>query len=205
MKILNLYAGIGGNRKLWGDEHEITAVEYNPDIAAIYKDYFQNDKMIIGDAHQYLLENYYKYEFIWSSPPCPTHSKLRRLNNKRVYPDMSLYQEIIFLSTWYGGKYLIENVVPYYEPLIPGRKSGRHIFWSNFYIPVINKIKNNPIKYWTYKDYEKKYGYDLSNYKLNGFDKRKILRNCVEPQLGKNIIEQLKLSRITIQNELFKI
>lgn len=24
MKILNLYAGIGGNRKLWGDEHEIT-------------------------------------------------------------------------------------------------------------------------------------------------------------------------------------
>lgn len=29
MKILNLYAGIGGNRKLWtpnGDEHDITAV-----------------------------------------------------------------------------------------------------------------------------------------------------------------------------------
>ena len=22
MKILNLYAGIGGNRKLWGDEHD---------------------------------------------------------------------------------------------------------------------------------------------------------------------------------------
>lgn len=27
MKILNLYAGIGGNRKLWPDDHEITAVE----------------------------------------------------------------------------------------------------------------------------------------------------------------------------------
>jgi hypothetical protein len=31
MKILNLYAGIGGNRKLWGDEHEIVAVENNKD------------------------------------------------------------------------------------------------------------------------------------------------------------------------------
>jgi DNA (cytosine-5)-methyltransferase 1 len=29
MRILNLYAGIGGNRKLWGDDHEITAVELN--------------------------------------------------------------------------------------------------------------------------------------------------------------------------------
>jgi len=25
MKILNLYAGIGGNRKLWGNDHEITS------------------------------------------------------------------------------------------------------------------------------------------------------------------------------------
>lgn len=33
MKILNLYCGIGGNRKLWGDEHEITAVEFEPKIA----------------------------------------------------------------------------------------------------------------------------------------------------------------------------
>ena len=26
MKILNLYAGVGGNRKLWSSEHEITAI-----------------------------------------------------------------------------------------------------------------------------------------------------------------------------------
>ena len=31
MKVLNLYAGIGGNRKLWTDV-EITAVEYNQKI-----------------------------------------------------------------------------------------------------------------------------------------------------------------------------
>lgn len=37
MKILNLYAGIGGNRKLWGDDHEITAVEIESKIASIPK------------------------------------------------------------------------------------------------------------------------------------------------------------------------
>ena len=43
MRILNLYAGIGGNRKLWGDEHEVTAVEYDSEIAGIYQDFFPND------------------------------------------------------------------------------------------------------------------------------------------------------------------
>ena len=55
MKILNLYAGIGGNRKLWGNEHEITAVELDKDIAAIYKDFFPTDKVIVADAHPYLI------------------------------------------------------------------------------------------------------------------------------------------------------
>ena len=74
MKVLNLYAGIGGNRKLWGDEHEITAVEYDAKIAKIYQDFFPNDTVIVGDAHQYLLEHYSEFDFIWGSPPCPTHS-----------------------------------------------------------------------------------------------------------------------------------
>ena len=77
MKILNLYAGLGGNRKLWGDEHQITAVEYDPDIAAIYKNLYPMDNVIVEDAHQYLLENYDKYDFIWSSPPCQSHSSFR--------------------------------------------------------------------------------------------------------------------------------
>jgi len=57
MKILNLYAGIGGNRKLWGDEHEITAVEMEEDIAAAYRHFFPKDKVIVGDAHQYLMDH----------------------------------------------------------------------------------------------------------------------------------------------------
>ena len=58
MKILSLYAGIGGNRKLWGDKHEITSVEYNEEVAEIYKDFYPNDNIIIGDAHDFLLKNY---------------------------------------------------------------------------------------------------------------------------------------------------
>ena len=53
MKILNLYAGIGGNRKLWGDEHEITAVEYDQATADTYQSYFPGDKVIVCDAHDY--------------------------------------------------------------------------------------------------------------------------------------------------------
>ena len=122
MKILNLYSGLGGNRRLWGDSHDITAVEINPDIAKIYCDFFPKDEMIIDDAHDFLLKNYKLYDFIWSSPPCPTHSRLNKSNcvglTEKKYPEMSLYQEIIFLQNWFKGKYCVENVRSYYEPLI---------------------------------------------------------------------------------------
>ena len=58
-RILNLYAGIGGNRKLWNDENfEITAIEYDQATADVYKKYFPNDIVIVADAHDYLLKNY---------------------------------------------------------------------------------------------------------------------------------------------------
>ena len=144
MKILNLYAGIGGNRKLWGNEHKITAIEINPDISVIYKNKFPNDKMIITDAHQYLLDHYKEYDFIWSSPPCQTHSITNYfLNAQGVirYPKMELYQEIILLKTFYKGKYCIENVKSYYQPLIKPQEIGRHYLWANFKIPKIKQPK----------------------------------------------------------------
>ena len=138
MKILNLYAGIGGNRKLWPSVHEVTAVEINPEIAKIYQDFFPNDKVIVGDAHQYLLEHYKEFDFIWSSPPCQTHSITNNfLNAQGVvrYPDISLYQEIIFLRHFCRDKFVIENVKPYYPALIkPTIIIGRHYFWANFKI-----------------------------------------------------------------------
>lgn len=98
MKILNLYAGIGGNRKLWGEKNEITAVEIEPKIAECYKKLFPKDNVIVADAHEYLRRHFREYDFIWASPPCPTHSVLqmtRYYNADLKYPDMKLYQEII--------------------------------------------------------------------------------------------------------------
>ena len=61
MKVLNLYAGIGGNRKLWEDV-DVTAVEINPEIANIYNDFYPNDKVFVTDAHKYLLEHYKEFD-----------------------------------------------------------------------------------------------------------------------------------------------
>ena len=147
MKILNLYAGIGGNRKLWGNEHDITAVEYNENIADKYKSLFPNDAVIVADAHEYLLDHYKEYDFIWSSPPCQSHSTTnyftQHIRKRPVYPLMSLYQEIIFLQNFYKGKFCIENVVSYYEPLIKPLKIGRHYLWANFNISNIKQPKDD--------------------------------------------------------------
>lgn len=198
MKILNLYSGIGGNRKLWGNEHEITAVEFDKDIAAIYKGLFPTDNVIIADAHQYLLEHYKEYNFIWSSPPCQSHSVVNHfLNAQGVirYPDMKLYQEIILLQYLYKGKYVIENVKSYYEPLIKPQKSGRHYFWANFNIPNLSNHIEKQIgrfgptkKGRTENTYLHKLGFDLKSYSFK--DKNKLLKNCVNPKIGLAIFEQ---------------
>jgi len=189
LKILNLYAGIGGNRKLWGGDIEVTAVEINPEIVKIYQDFFPNDKVIVADAHQFLLEHYKEFDFIWSSPPCPTHSRIRQFTavargqNKPVYPDLNLYQEIIFLMSNFKGKWVIENVISYYTPLIKPQKLASHYFWSNFNLgnKKIETRGHNSIM----SVIEKLKGFDLSLYK--NIDKQKILRNCVEPETGLHI------------------
>lgn len=198
MKILNLYAGIGGNRKLWGNEHQVTAVEYDPKIAAIYGDIFPNDELIVGDAHEYLRQHHHEFDFIWSSPPCQTHSSFRFNIGVRYrgveakYPDMTLYEEIVFLQyhAHPGTRWLVENVVPYYEPLIPATKIGRHLYWSNFELPelphLVDNIRGNQIP-----DLEQLHGYDLSKYSLP--NKRQVLRNVVSPAIGKAILDAVYL------------
>ena len=191
IKILNLYAGIGGNRKLWKGDIEVTAIEIDDKIAKIYQDFFPNDKVIVTDAHQYLLEHYKEFDFIWSSPPCPSHSRFKVIWVKNgtqnpVYPDMKLYEEIIFLQKYFKGKYVVENVRSYYEPLVKPQEAGRHYFWANF--PIKNKkIQTMDIRYGKTEILEKKHKIDLS--KANHGDKRHLLRNCVDPELGLHIFK----------------
>jgi DNA (cytosine-5)-methyltransferase 1 len=190
MRILNLYAGVGGNRKLW-QGHDITAVESDKDIAEVYQDYFPDDNVIVADAHEYLLEHYKEYDFIWSSPPCTTHSDIRRCGVKdgrypAKYPDMTLYQEVIFLKHFAEGAFCVENVVPYYYPLIePDRKLHRHLFWCNFYISPFKTDSDR--KHQSISGGKTVYGYNLKNTNIN--NKRKVLRNLVDPKLGLHILK----------------
>ena len=193
MKILNLYAGIGGNRKLWGDKHEVTAIEIDPKIAKIYQDFFPNDKVIITDAHKYLLQHFKEFDFIWSSPPCKSHSAIRRASavsdrgqHKPIYPNMELYQEILFLNHYFKGKWVVENVIGYYEPLIKPIKIQRYYFWSNINLTKI-RLKDDKIYYGSTTIWEKERGVSLKDYK--NIDKRAILRNMVNPKLGLHIFQ----------------
>lgn len=197
MKVLNLYAGIGGNRKLWGGV-EITAVELDANIAEIYKALYPDDTVIVADAHEYLLKHFREFDFIWASPPCITHSSLNFYNyhnaDKLNYPDMRLYQEILLLKHFFKGKWIIENVKPYYKPLIePTFNADRHLFWSSDFIlnlpvrktPFIN-LKDD------IKSMADSYGYDIEFLKtFKNVDLRKILRNCVIPEIGLYIFEKL--------------
>ena len=50
-------------------------------------------------------------------------SQKNRNTFKPAFPDMKLYEEIIFLEHNFKGKYVVENVIPFYEPLIPAKKT----------------------------------------------------------------------------------
>jgi DNA (cytosine-5)-methyltransferase 1 len=205
-RILNLYACLGGNRYKWdevADNLEITAVELDPEAARLYQERFPNDKVIVADAHEYLLGHYKEFDFIWSSPPCPTHSRARYWNSSNydtttepVYPDMKLYEEILFLQHYYKhGKFVVENVIPYYEPLIHAQKRGRHLYWTNFNLPNnlnerkyrISGNRENPL------NDELKMLCDFHNYDFTKYEGEqkviKMARNLVDYEAGKTILE----------------
>lgn len=192
MQILNLYSGVGGNRKLWSNDHHITAVEYDPQISAAYADLYPNDTVITADAHQYLLDHHQNYDFIWSSPPCPTHSRMRYNLGVRAkgfpmqYPDMQLYEEILLLQHHYNGLWVVENVLPWYPPLIPATQINRHLYWSNFHIPPTAK-QVEQLRKAQIPDLQKLHNIDLSKYPIP--NKRQLLRNMVPPHIGQHILK----------------
>jgi len=195
MKILNLFAGIGGNRTLWGNQHEITAVDHNQEIMDIYQKRFPNDLVSITDAYNFLEKNYKEFDFIWASPPCPTHSKLQHCQKFKKLPDMMLYSLIIFLKHMFWGKWVVENVQGYYQPLIkPTIKIERHLFWSNF--PIKNKeFLKLPKEHNSLSVIQlcklKNIDYNLIKNIQDELFKRKLVRNMVRPVVGKYILDSI--------------
>tara|TARA_B100000767_G_scaffold124665_1_gene118789 strand:+ start:159 stop:806 length:648 start_codon:yes stop_codon:yes gene_type:complete len=215
MKILNLYACLGGNRFMWDEvtDVEVTAVEWDEELAKLYQERFPNDKVIVADAHQYLLDHYKEFDFIWSSPPCPTHSRLVTSNKNKIkmkYPDMKLYQEVIFLDNFFKGKYVVENVIPFYTPLIPAKKRGRHLYWTNFNLPT-NINERPPIGISQGVNEVKRLCefHDYNFYKYKGKQPtNKIARNLVDYEAGRTILETalgiIKKEDVN-QTELFQL
>lgn len=206
-KILNLYAGLGGNRKNWPPDVKVTAVENNKQIAAAYKRMYPNDRVIETDAHQYLLHNLASFDFVWSSPPCQSHSKISFVGGHRrpaFYPDFQLWEEIVMLQRFCKVPWVVENVVPFYGVLVPpARQLGRHLFWSNFTIspftmgtPVdMFTSKTADLINWLGLDYIEKIRYrEKSNY-------TQVLRNCVHPDIGLHIFN---CASGKLNNEFFK-
>lgn len=212
MKILNLYACLGGNRYKWDEvtDVQVTAVEWDEELARLYKERFPNDKVIIADAHQYLLDHYQEFDFIWSSPPCPTHSRMRKTNtgegerqSKATFPNMKLYEEIILLQHFFKGKYVVENVIPYYTPLIEPKKRGRHLYWTNFNLPN-NLNERNAVNFIQAKVSELCIFHDYDFTKYKG-DQRtdKIARNLVDYEAGKTILETvLGITKQSVDNQI---
>ena len=190
MRVLNLYAGLGGNRKLW-EGVQVTAVEKDAEIISIYKEYFPDDEVITGDAHKFLINNYKGWDFIWTSRPCQTHSRARMWTSKGgryapKYPDMKLYEEIIFLQHFVDCKWVAENVKPYYVPLIkPSIEIDRYVFWSNFKIKPFNL--DDRISPWSVTSTTQAYGFDVGT-RVIKHRKDQLIRNLVNPELGLHIL-----------------
>lgn len=225
IKILNLYACLGGNRYKWDEvaDIDVTAVELDPELAILYQERFPNDKVIVADAHQYLLDHYKEFDFIWTSPPCPSHSRTNIfLKGQGVarFPDMQLYEEIIFLNMFFDGQYCVENVIPYYEPLMPAKKRGRHLYWTNFNLPnLLSKRKSpdmqikgdNRSEASLIRSYSKFHDYDFTKYKNDVAGKQriaKIARNLVDYEAGKIILQtalNIKRQNDVSQTKLFDL
>lgn len=198
MKVLNLYAGIGGNRALWRDV-EVTAIELDPAIAEVYKKRFPDDLVLCSDANLYLEHNFEEFDFIWSSPPCQSHGQYRHnvgvlgKGFKPILPDMTLYSQIVFLKTYYNGIWVVENTRPYYEPLVePSFELQRHLFWSSGTVPY-KEFRASEIRTKNkIEDFAPELAALVKDSKIS--NKRQALRNCVDEHLGKYVFDELTKS-----------
>lgn len=193
MKVLNAYAGIGGNRHLWPAEWDITAVEIDPRVAAEYSRRYPSDAVLVDDAHAFVLEHSHEFDAVWTSPPCPTHSRLARQVASRygreLAPDPRLWAEIEHLRA-IGTRYVVENVHTYYDPPIaPDVVTARHYYWTNNAPVMLTQLHVIPMRPATRADeYAEAYG--LPPLERGSVpDIRKAMRNAVVPHEGLEIAQ----------------
>lgn len=214
MKILNLFAGLGGNRVGFSltsagldpstaepsasatpradlTDLSFTAIELDEKTAAVYKTRFPQDEVIVADAYDYIIKHYTEFDFIWASPPCQTHSRARVgsvLGGKTpaVLPDFKLYSLIAFLQTHAKGTlWVIENVIPYYKPLTqPTARIGKHLFWANFEISALDLARHAKTKH------DDKRVSDFKDFSLKPFkltNARQAVRNQVDTEIAAHV------------------
>ncbi len=126
------------------------------------------------------------------------------------FPDFKLYEVIVFLKHFFKGKWVVENVVPYYEPLIkPSAQIGRHLFWTNFEVRA-QEVKQpkgfiNKATLQGKKEMMDWLGiqFDEVIYYKNNHCPVQILRNCVHPDLGLQVFESAYYEPIIKEPTLF--
>lgn len=160
-KVLNLFGGIGGNRRAFDDDkYDVTTVESNQNIAAYYLSEYPQDEVIVGDAYDYLWKNFHKFDFVWASPPCTTHTILNKVRAGRKYkktfkndiiklPDPGIFSLIIWMKEIYRGDWVVENVKNGYSfkyfNVKPTAVVGRHYIWSNFHVTEMDVFKKEHV------------------------------------------------------------
>jgi DNA (cytosine-5)-methyltransferase 1 len=120
---------------------------------------------------------------------------------------MALYEEIIFLRQFFDGPWIVENVVPFYDPLIPATKVGRHLFWTNFAFyaedvpsppgfinPAVGTVE--ALQDWLGIHYNERPTYDGNH------DAGQVLRNAVHPDLGLQVFAAARGRPVDRPNQL---
>ncbi|MCE4607314.1 MAG: DNA cytosine methyltransferase [Desulfurococcales archaeon] len=200
IKILDLFAGMGGVAKgiqgyldKLGLDYEYIAVDIDPIVLKLHKEFNPKSIVIRRDAYSFTVDELMQYDFIWASPPCQSHSKLNAIR-KRFNPDHRLWYLIHRLYNTYRP-FVVENVQLYYKPLFkPKTKIGRHLFWSN--LPITDKCSIHL----PYKELKMMNIHDLIEYHkvptkiligVSYMRKRKYLRNMVHYSISYCIMKQV--------------